>query len=51
MHCARRGERLAFEPSTREVYTQARDWIASHSIFPDGNLGSGCYQEATVSVT
>ena len=44
------GERLVFEPYTREVYEEARDWIASHGIFPDGNLGAERYEEATVSV-
>ena len=44
------GERLVFEPYTREVYDQARDWIAAHGIFPDGDLGAGRYDEAMVSV-
>jgi ABC-type nitrate/sulfonate/bicarbonate transport system substrate-binding protein len=44
------GERLVFEPYSEEVYTEARDWIASHGIFPDGNLGSAAYDKATVSV-
>ena len=43
------GERLVFEPYTKEVYEEARDWIAAHGIFPDGNLGGGRYEEATVS--
>jgi hypothetical protein len=44
------GERLVFEPYTPEVYADARSWIASHGIFPDGNLGADRYNEATVSV-
>ena len=44
------GERLVFEPYTPEVYADARSWIASHGIFPDGNLGADRYDEATVSV-
>jgi ABC-type nitrate/sulfonate/bicarbonate transport system substrate-binding protein len=44
------GERLVFEPYTEEVFTEAREWIASHGIFPDGNLGAGGYERATVSV-
>ena len=44
------GERLVFEPYTQEVYQEARNWIASHGIFPDGNLGGERYEEATVSV-
>lgn len=43
------GERLVFEPYSKEVFEESRDWIASHGIFPDGNLGSGGYEEATVS--
>ncbi|MBV9555723.1 MAG: ABC transporter substrate-binding protein [Pseudolabrys sp.] len=45
------GERLVFEPYTKEVYTEAREWIASHGIFADGNMGAGAYDKATVSVT
>jgi ABC-type nitrate/sulfonate/bicarbonate transport system substrate-binding protein len=44
------GERLVFEPYTREVFEESRDWIASHGIFPDGNLGAGAYDRATVEV-
>jgi ABC-type nitrate/sulfonate/bicarbonate transport system substrate-binding protein len=44
------GERLVFEPYTEEQFTEARDWIASHGIFPDGNLGAGGYDRATVSL-
>ena len=44
------GERLVFEPYSEEVYTEARDWIASHGIFPDGNLGASEYDKATVRV-
>jgi ABC-type nitrate/sulfonate/bicarbonate transport system substrate-binding protein len=38
------GERLVFEPYTKEVFEEARDWIASHGNFPDGNLGAGAYE-------
>src|SRR5579884_2888341 len=40
------GERLVFEPYTKEVYTEARNWIAAHGIFPDGNLGGEGYEHA-----
>jgi ABC-type nitrate/sulfonate/bicarbonate transport system substrate-binding protein len=43
------GERLVFEPYTQEAYEEARNWIASHGIFPDGNLGNDRYEDATVS--
>jgi len=45
------GERLVFEPYTADVYEESRDWIASHGIFPDGNLGAGRYEEAIVSLS
>jgi ABC-type nitrate/sulfonate/bicarbonate transport system substrate-binding protein len=44
------GERLVFEPYTEQVFTEARDWIASRGIFPDGDLGAQRYDEVTVSL-
>ncbi len=44
------GERLVFEPYSAEAFRESRDWIAAHGIFPDGNLGDGRYDEATVSL-
>jgi len=44
------GERLVFEPYTKEVYEQAFEWIADHHIFPDGEMGAGRYEQATVSL-
>ena len=43
------GERIVFEPYTREVYGQSFDWIARHEIFGEGRMGSGDYDSATVS--
>ena len=43
------GERIVFEPYTREVFDESREWVAAHDIFLDGNLGSGNYSEATIS--
>jgi len=45
------GERLVFEPYSKEFYEDARDWIAKHGIFPDGNLGAGEYERATMAVS
>ena len=42
------GDRIVFEPYTREVFEESSDWVAAHDIFPDGNLGSGDYSQATV---
>ena len=44
------GERLVFEPYTKEVYEDAFQWIAQHNIFPEGEMGAGCYEEAVISV-
>jgi hypothetical protein len=44
------GERLVFEPYTKEVYEQSRAWIADHHIFPDGAMGSAQYERATLSL-
>jgi ABC-type nitrate/sulfonate/bicarbonate transport system substrate-binding protein len=43
------GERLVFEPYTKEVYEQAFEWIGRHGIFGEGEMGRGVYEEATVS--
>ena len=44
------GERIVFEPYTREVFSQSFDWIAKHEIFEPGSMGSGDYGNAIVSV-
>ena len=44
------GERLVFEPYTKEAYEQSRAWIADHHIFPDGAMGSAQYEKATLSL-
>ncbi|MDX1404125.1 MAG: hypothetical protein R3192_06295 [Woeseiaceae bacterium] len=43
------GERIVFEPYTREVFDESREWVAAHDIFPDGNLGTGDYRQATIA--
>jgi hypothetical protein len=40
------GERIVFEPYTKEVFDESFEWIARHKIFPDGNMGSGKYEDA-----
>ena len=44
------GERIVFEPYSRQAFTQSFDWIAKHEIFAEGTMGAGCYEEATVSL-
>ncbi|MBV9562007.1 MAG: ABC transporter substrate-binding protein [Bradyrhizobium sp.] len=43
------GERIVFEPYTREVFEQSFEWIGRHHIFPDGKMGPGDYGRATIS--
>jgi hypothetical protein len=45
------GERLVFEPYTKEVYDESFEWIAAHRIFPEGGMGPGRYDQATLSLT
>jgi len=44
------GERIVFEPYTREVFQEPQDWIAERDIFPDGMKDTGAYEEATITV-
>ena len=42
------GERIVFEPYTREVFDESRECVAAHDIFPDRYLGRGGYGQATI---
>jgi len=44
------GERLVFEPYTRESFEDSRRWIAEHGIFEPGAMGAGDYEKAVVTV-
>jgi hypothetical protein len=44
------GERLVFEPYTKEAFEESFAWIAGHEIFPAGQMGSGRYEEAVCSL-
>jgi ABC-type nitrate/sulfonate/bicarbonate transport system substrate-binding protein len=43
------GERIVFEPYSKQVFEESFDWIAKHKIFADGQMGSGDYDSATIS--
>jgi hypothetical protein len=45
------GERIVFEPYTKEVYEQSFTWIAQREIFEPGKMGSSHYEDATVSLS
>jgi ABC-type nitrate/sulfonate/bicarbonate transport system substrate-binding protein len=42
------GERLVFEPYTKEVFDDSFQWIREHGIFQPGDMGAGRYEQATV---
>jgi len=42
------GERLVFEPYTKEVYEETFKWIADRGMFADTGMGSGNYDEAVI---
>jgi hypothetical protein len=43
------GERIVFEPYSKEVFEQSFEWIAEHKIFADDGMGSGDYDKSTIS--
>jgi hypothetical protein len=45
------GERLVFETYSKEVYEESFNWIAQHGIFPEGGMGTGQYERATLSLS
>ena len=44
------GERIVFEPYTRESYEDSQRWIAEHHIFEEG-LGATRYEDAVITET
>jgi ABC-type nitrate/sulfonate/bicarbonate transport system substrate-binding protein len=42
------GERLVFEPYTKEAYEESFEWIAQHQIFANGDMGAGNYENAVM---
>ncbi len=44
------GERLVFDGYSKETYDESFEWIASHKIFPEGTMGAGKYDQATITV-
>ena len=44
------GERIVFEPYTKDVYEASFAWIAKREIFAEGAMGSGRYEDATVTL-
>ena len=44
------GERLVFEPYSKEIFADTRAWIAEREIFAKGTMGSDTYEDAIFSV-
>jgi hypothetical protein len=44
------GERIVFEPYSKQMYEDSFAWIASRNIFPEGEMGAGHYEEAVLSL-
>src|SRR6476660_5805527 len=43
------GERLVFEPYTKEVYDETFKWIADHGIFADTGMGTQRYESSIMT--
>jgi ABC-type nitrate/sulfonate/bicarbonate transport system substrate-binding protein len=43
------GERIVFEPYSKDVFEGAFNWIAEHKIFAEGRMGSGDFEKAAIS--
>jgi len=44
------GERIVFEPYTKETFEESFRWIAERGIFADGTMGPGKYEESVISL-
>ena len=44
------GERLVFEPYTKETHAETFDWITSHGIFAETGLGHRGYDDSVLSL-
>ena len=42
------GERLVFEPYTKETFDETFKWIADRGIFADTGMGNGRYEDAVI---
>ncbi|HEU4732936.1 MAG TPA: ABC transporter substrate-binding protein [Kofleriaceae bacterium] len=44
------GERIVFEPYTKDVFDASFAWIAARELFDAGGMGSGSYEQSIVSL-
>ena len=45
------GERLVFEPYTKEVFDETTQWIADRGIFADTGMGQQDYEHSVLRLT
>jgi hypothetical protein len=45
------GERIVFEPYSREIFDDSRAWIAEHGIIEGNDLGAKAYDNAVVRLS
>jgi hypothetical protein len=43
------GERIVFEPYSKEIFEESQDWIAERDIF-EGDLGGRDYEHSILSI-
>ena len=43
------GERIVFEPYSKQVFDESFAWIAARGVFPAREMGSGSYEASTIS--
>jgi hypothetical protein len=44
------GERIVFEPYSRDMFEESQAWIAEREIFPDGDLGNRDYAQSILTL-
>ena len=44
------GERIVFEPYTKETFEDSFKWIRERNIFEDEPMGAGCYEDACMTL-
>jgi ABC-type nitrate/sulfonate/bicarbonate transport system substrate-binding protein len=45
------GERIVFEPYTKQVFEESFEWIKEHKIFDPKAMGIGRYEDAVISIS
>jgi hypothetical protein len=45
------GERIVFEPYSRQIFEDSRAWISEHGIIENNDLGNGVYEKSVVRLS